>query len=72
MAIKVDPHSPTWLNISSYVESRMKALRSNLESEQSHESTLQIRAKLQELKVLIAETESETPLIDSEDYEIPN
>ena len=71
MSIKIDQHSQTWLNIREYVESRMAAIRTQLEANISHEETMQLRAKLQELKSLMGETQIEAPLLDVEEYMIP-
>ena len=72
MTIKIDPRSPTWLSVKAYVDERMSSLRSQLELNISHEETLRTRAKLQELKDLIAETQVERPLIEVEDFELPS
>lgn len=71
MTVKIDPHSQTWLNINSYIEERMTSIRSQLESDIDHQTTSQLRARLQELKMLIGETRVEAPLLDIEEYVIP-
>jgi hypothetical protein len=71
MTMKIDPHSQTWLNIRAYVEGRMETIRTQLESNIAFDETLQLRAKLQELKAFIGETQVEVPLLQIEDYDIP-
>ena len=71
MSVKIDPHSQTWLNINAYIEERMTSIRSQLESDLDHQTTSQLRARLQELKMLIGETRVEAPLLDIEEYVIP-
>ena len=71
MTMKIDLHSQTWLNIRAYVEGRMETIRTQLESNIAFDETLQLRAKLQELKAFIGETQVEVPLLQIEDYDIP-
>ena len=71
MTMKIDPHSQTWLNIRTYVDGRMETIRTQLESNIAFDETIQLRAKLQELKMFVAETQVEVPLLQIEDYDIP-
>ena len=71
MTMKIDPHSQTWLNIRTYVDGRMETIRTQLESNIAFDETIQLRAKLQELKMFVAETQVEVPLLEIEDYDIP-
>lgn len=71
MTMKIDQHSQTWLNIRTYIDGRMETIRAQLESNIGFEETLQLRAKLQELKAFVGETQVEAPLLQIEDYDIP-
>ena len=70
VSFKIDPHSATWLCIKDYAESRMKDIRTRLESNLGFEETQQLRARLSELKGILESTTVEVPVVDS-DFELP-
>lgn len=68
--MKIDPHSATWLSIKSHCEERMTDYRNRIESNISHEETLQLRSRLAELKCVLALTQVEVPVVEA-DFELP-
>lgn len=71
--IKVDSHSSTWRNIKAYVDERCAALSARTDAlTLNWEETQQTRARIAELKALIAETQVEEVAFVSEDFELPN
>ena len=68
--MKIDPHSATWLSVKAHCEARMADYRNRIESNISHEETLQLRSRLAELKGVLALTQVEVPVVDA-DFELP-
>lgn len=69
--IRIDPHSSTWLNIAGYLADRLKALRSQLESDQTEKETIETRARLRELKALLADAAEEEATVIQADFDLP-
>lgn len=72
MPVVIDPNSPTWRNLRAYIEERRAGLRDKLETKIDWDETCRVRAQLEELSRLLSVTEVDVPLIDHQDFELPN
>ena len=66
----IEIYSQTWQDIQSHVSERMSELRGRLEGPLPHEQTIEIRAQLRELKLILALGTKSTS-VEPEDVELP-
>lgn len=67
----IEAFSQTWQTVKAYAEERVTELRVRLEAPISGEETLQIRAQLKELRLLLDLPERDIPLTEPVDTELP-
>lgn len=69
--MKVDVHSATWLKIKAQAEDRLNVARLRLEGNITPEETIALRARITELKWLLALPEEERSIVEEIDVELP-
>ena len=67
---KIDTHSALWLNLKAYIDGRLAEHRLRLEGTCPWEDVIQLRARVLELKTLLALAKHEAPLA-VQDFELP-
>lgn len=67
----IEVFGQTWQEIKKYAEERIAELRGRLEAQISAEETVQIRAQLKELRLLLELPERDIPLTEPVDVELP-
>lgn len=67
----IEAFSQTWQTVKAYAEERIAELRVKLESQLTVEETVQVRAQLKELRLLLDLPERDIPLTDPVDTELP-
>lgn len=51
--LKIDKHSPTWVNLKKYLQDRLQELRVKNDVTQNHEQTERLRGQITEIKMLL-------------------
>lgn len=67
----IEVFGQTWQEVKKYAEERIAELRGRLEAQISAEETVQIRAQLKELRLLLELPERDIPLTEPVDVELP-
>lgn len=67
----IEVFGQTWQEVKKYAEDRIAELRGRLEAQISAEETVQIRAQLKELRLLLELPERDIPLTDPVDADLP-
>ena len=67
----IEAFSQTWQEVKRYAEERIAELRVRLESPISVDETIQIRAQLKELRLLLDLPERDIPITEPVDTELP-
>ena len=67
----IEAYSQTWQDVKKYAEERIAELRGRLEAQISAEETVQIRAQLKELRLLLELPARDIPLTDPVDADLP-
>lgn len=67
----IEAYSQTWQDVQRYAEERIAELRTKLEGQINEGETVQIRAQLKELRLLLELPERDIPLTDPVDAELP-
>lgn len=67
----IEAFSQTWQTVKAYAEERISELRVRLEAPISGDETIQIRAQLKELRLLLDLPERDIPLTEPVDTELP-
>ena len=67
----IEAYSQTWQTVKAYAEERVSELRVRLESPISVDETIQIRAQLKELRLLLDLPERDIPITEPVDTELP-
>lgn len=67
----IEAYSQTWQEVKRYVDDRIATLRIKLEQSLSPDETLQVRAQLKELRLLLELPERDIPLTEPVDAYLP-